>query len=91
MHKRIFTAKRNINLMRQKMKTASHFVYQGGMFSADRSLVSYVNALKDSCCIEALNGNPVWIDNLEDFKSVVMSKHQEVMNELHEEYKKHTT
>jgi hypothetical protein len=90
MHKRIFTAKRDIHLLHQRMKTASHFVYQGGMFAADREMVAYTNALTESCCIEDLNGTPIWIDDIKDFKTKVMSKHQEVMNELHEEYKKHT-
>jgi len=90
MHKRIFTAKRDIHLLHQRMKTASHFVYQGGMFAADREMVAYINALTDACCIEDLNGTPIWIEDIEDFKRTVMSKHHEVMNELHEEYKRHT-
>ena len=90
MHKRIFTAKRDIHLLHQRMKTAAHFVYQGGMFAADREMVAYTNALTDACCIEDLNGTPIWIEDIQDFKHTVMSKHQEVMNELHEEYKRHT-
>ena len=90
MHKRIFNVKRDINLMHQRMKTASHFVYNGGMFAADREMVAYVNALTESCCVEDLNNTPVWIQDIQDFKSCVMAKHQEVMNELHEEYKKYT-
>lgn len=90
MHKRIFTAKRDINLLHQRMKTAAHFVYRGGMFAANRELVAYVSALTESSCIEDLNGTPIWIEDMQDFKTKVMSKHQEVMNELHEEYKKHT-
>ena len=72
------------------MKTAAHFVYQGGMFAADREMVAYINALTDACCIEDLNGTPIWIEDIQDFKRTVMSKHQEVMNELHEEYKRYT-
>jgi len=90
MHKRIFTAKRDIHLLHQRMKTASHFVYQGGMFAADREMVAYTNALTKPCCIEDLNGTPIWIEDIKSFQTKVMSKHQEVMNELHEEYKKHT-
>jgi len=60
------------------------------MFTADREMVAYTNALTESCCIEDLNGTPIWIEDIEDFKHKVKSKHQEVMNELHEEYKKHT-
>lgn len=88
MHKRIFTAKRDNHLLQQRMKTASHFVYQGGIFSADREMVSYTNAISGPCCIEDLNGNPIWIEDLENFKNKVISKHQEVMNELYEEHKK---
>ena len=90
MHKRIFTAKRDIHLLHQRMKTAAHFVYQGGMFAADRKMVAYINAFTDACCIEDLNGTPIWIEDIEDFKRTVMSKHHEVMNELYEEYKRHT-
>jgi hypothetical protein len=90
MHKRVFTAKRDISLLRQRMQTASHFVYNGGLFSADKLMVAYVNTLDNNCCVEDLNGTPVVIDNIEDFKQKVQSKHHEIMNELHEEYKKHS-
>jgi hypothetical protein len=90
MHKRVFTAKRDINLLRQRMQTASHFVYNGGLFSADKLMVAYVQTLHDNCCVEDLNGNPILIEHIDDFKQKVQGKHQEVMNELYEEYKKHT-
>ena len=91
MHKRIFTIKRDLNLLKQKMETAGHFVYQGGMFSADKAYLGYVNALDDKSCVQDLNGNPVLIVYIDDFKFKVKSKHQEVMNELYDEYKKITT
>jgi hypothetical protein len=53
-------------------------------------MVAYVQTLHDNCCVEDLNGNPILIEHIDDFKQKVQGKHQEVMNELHEEYKKHT-
>tara|TARA_R100000084_G_C4521976_1_gene87223 strand:+ start:106 stop:381 length:276 start_codon:yes stop_codon:yes gene_type:complete len=91
MNKRIFIAKRDINLLKQRLATAGHFVYEGGLFSADKNFVAYINALTESSCVEDLNGAPVWVEKIEEFKSLVKAKHQEVMNELHHEYKKLTT
>lgn len=91
MHKRVFTAKRDVNLLRQRMHTASHFVYKGGMFSADKLMVAYVQTLENNSCVEDLNGNPILIEDATDFKDTVMGKHREVMNELYEEYQKYTT
>ena len=66
MHKRIFTIKRDLNLLKQKMETAGHFVYQGGMFSADKDFLAYVNALDDKSCVQDLNGNPVLIEDIDE-------------------------
>ena len=61
------------------------------MFSCMSVQITYINALTESSCVEDLNGAPVFVENIDEFKSIVKSKHQEVMNELHNEYKKLTT
>lgn len=88
MHKRIFNIKRKQNILKQRMQTASHFVYQGGIFAADRELLSYVSSLDSPCCVQDLNEAPIWIEDISEFRQKVRSKHQEVMNELYEQYQK---
>ena len=74
--------KRNI---RSRMQVLQNVHYKGGSFLANETLISFVNALitssKQSAIIVDTKDNPVEIENLQEFQTILIDAYQQASNE----------
>jgi hypothetical protein len=67
--------------------------YSNGLFKIDRELITFVQMLIDQERIENVpfldaNGNPVLIDNLENFRDEILDRYFSSLYEYYNEYEK---
>lgn len=85
----LFNQKENCKL---KFKQALTFSKNGGIFSVDSVLISFVNTLIQRSQSEAIlidtHGNPIAIDNLELFLDDITDRYYQATNDYLIEFKK---
>lgn len=74
--------------LQEKLKTALTFGYGGGTFFLDRNFIVYLNAITPeegvgSAMLLDDKLNPVYIDNLDQFRSHVMRYYNDVVNQYY--------
>jgi len=84
--------RQTLGIERQRLKDKAHaelvIGYCGGIFTVDRTLIGFVNSIKEyeSAVILDDNGYPVEIENLEDFRARVIGTYFEVTNRYLTDY-----
>jgi hypothetical protein len=84
--------RQTLGIERQRLKDKAHadliIGYNGGMFTVDRTLIGFVNSIKDygSAVILDDNGYPVEIEDLEEFQARVVGTYFEVTNRYLTDY-----
>jgi hypothetical protein len=84
--------RQTLGIERQRLKDKAHaelvIGYCGGMFTVDRTLIGFINSIKEygSAVILDDNGYPVAIENLEDFQARVIGTYFEVTNRYLTDY-----
>lgn len=85
----LFNQKENSKL---KFKQALTFSKNGGVFSIDQTLMSFVSSLMsrsyDTAILIDVNGNPINIENLEDFLDEITDRYYQATNDFLIDYKK---
>jgi len=81
-----------LGVERQRLKDKAQaelvIAFNGGMFTVDRNLIGFINAIKDygSAVILDDNGYPVDIEDLEAFQARVLGTYFEVTNRYLTDY-----
>lgn len=76
-----------------KLKLKEHLTYSvnGGTFSIDSNLISFVSVLlqkTEEAVLLDQNEIPIFIENLEEFYNEILSRYINATNEYHDEYEK---
>jgi hypothetical protein len=74
--------------LKDKAKSELVIAYNGGLFSVDRTLIGFINSIKDygSAVILDDNDYPVEIEDLEEFQARVVGTYFEVTNRYLTDY-----
>jgi hypothetical protein len=85
----LFNIKENIKIKTESIMTHAA---NGGVFKADRNLISFVKAVIDhgytTVVLIDINGNPIEITDVKGFYAEIFSKYFEATNYYHIEYTK---
>lgn len=88
---------KTLNLKRTTLKEKSDakltLAYNGGIFKSERSLIVFVQMLidqgrADNIVLLDINDNPILVENLDDFKNLLLDRYFEVTLEYYQEYQK---
>jgi DNA-binding ferritin-like protein (Dps family) len=75
--------KKNLKI---RMETQQTFMYQKGTWRADQLLISFIQSLLDNefenAVIQDSRNTPIQIDDLHEFKLMIIEKYNEAMNEF---------
>lgn len=74
--------------LKDKAKAELVIAYNGGIFTVDKTLISFVNAIKDGGSAVLLDDNeyPIEVEDLEAFLEKILSTYFEVTNRYLAEY-----
>lgn len=73
----------NKQILREKIQTDLHFVYNGGMFKAAPELIGFINAWStETLYLEDTYQNPIQV-NRDEFLSLCKEHYQTAMNAWH--------
>jgi hypothetical protein len=86
----------NKKILQEKIQTDLHFAYNGGLFKATPELITFVHAWSgtkeiwpwapDEMFLEDTYGNPIHINNRQEFYKQACENYQQVMNRWHQEH-----
>jgi hypothetical protein len=86
----------NKTILQEKIQTDLHFTYNGGLFKATPELIAFVYAWSgtkeiwpwgsDEMFLEDTYGNPIHIDNRQEFYQQACEHYQKVMNTWHQQH-----
>jgi hypothetical protein len=77
-------------ILKEKVNAKLTYGTNGGIFFIDRTLLSFVDMLLSKSLTNAVlmdtNANPVFIENLNEFKDEIFSRYFEATNEYYLQY-----
>jgi len=87
----------NKTILREKIQTDLHFTYNGGLFKATQELIAFVYAWSGTeefwpwdhgnpIFLEDTYGNPIRIDNRQEFYQRACEHYQQAMNTWHQQH-----
>jgi hypothetical protein len=87
----------NKTILKEKIQTDLHFAYNGGLFKATQDLIAFVYAWNgteafwpwdhsDPIFLEDTYGNPIRIDNRQEFYQRACEQYQQAMNTWHQQH-----
>jgi hypothetical protein len=88
---------KTLNLKRTTLKEKSDaklvLAYKGGIFKAERSLIVFAQMLidqgrADNIPLLDINDNPILVEDLNEFKNLLLDKYFDVTLEYYREYQK---
>ena len=78
--------------VKQRYNSQLQLITNGGIFYADRELISFVQSLidtkNDSAIIIDSKNNPINIENLKEFRENLLEAYHQASNELYAEHKR---
>ena len=78
--------------VKQRYNSQLQLITNGGIFYADRELISFVQSLidtkNDSAIIIDSKNNPVNIENLKEFRENLLEAYHQASNELYAEHRR---
>lgn len=79
-------------ILKEKFNAQITFGYNGGIFKIDRSLIVFIDMMisndRSDVVLIDINENPVWISDLEKFKSEILDRYFSATHEYQIEYEK---
>lgn len=88
---------KTLNLKRTTLKEKSDanltLAYSGGIFKSEKSLIVFVQMLidqgrADNIVLLDVNDNPILVEDLNDFKNLLLDRYFQVTLEYYQEYQK---
>ncbi len=77
----------NRQILREKIQTDLHFIYNGGLFKATPELIAFVSVWDiEYMTLEDTYGNPIEIENTKLFLVRAKQHYQQVMNRWHQQH-----